>query len=116
MNPSKQEELDKLIAERFEISKTQTSSSDPVVQIAWLAKGIDIWHMTNGKMGSSPENAMHYIISSVTRLIHSETVAARKDEHDKLYEAFVLNMDIAEWHAHRVVELMRETLKGESYE
>lgn len=62
-------ELKQLIAKRIEIATTKTKSDDPIVQIAWLAQGIDLYHRSDGKRGHSPEKAMEYIISSITRHI-----------------------------------------------
>lgn len=77
-------ELEKEIKERVKVALTETKSDDPVVHLAWLAKGIDLWHRSNKKSGHSPENAMKHIISSATRLIHTETQRA-VEEHIKPY-------------------------------
>ena len=63
---------DQLIQDRVDAAKNLTQSDDEVVQIAWIADGIDLWHRSGGKHGHSPDTARHYIISSVTRLIESE--------------------------------------------
>jgi hypothetical protein len=90
VTPIKSEEkLRQLIEERIKIASTRTKSDDEVVQIAWLADGIDIWHSSDGKRGHSPAKARRYIISSVTRLITTlqrqherELVEAVKDPFD----------------------------------
>lgn len=66
------EQLEELIERRIKMASTETKSTDEVVQIAWLADGIDLWHRSSGKMGHSPANARRYIISSITRLIASQ--------------------------------------------
>ena len=68
--------IDDLIDRRVLEAKNSTKSDDEVVHIAWLARGIDLWHKSGGKMGHPPEKAERYIISSVTRLI----TEARKDQ------------------------------------
>lgn len=70
------EAIQTLIDERFKIATTKQTSTDPVVQIAWLAQGIDLWHRSGQKRGHSPEKAMWHIISSVTRLIEEEKTDA----------------------------------------
>lgn len=77
-------ELDAIIERRIEIAKDATDSNDPVVQIAWLAQGIDVWHRTNGKRGHSPNQARSYIISSVTRLLDAHTKQAIFNELQQL--------------------------------
>lgn len=67
-----EKDLKELIEWRVQIATNHTKSKDEVVQIAWLADGIDIWHKSDGKRGHSPEQARHYIISSITRLLQSE--------------------------------------------
>jgi hypothetical protein len=62
-------ELEKLIEKRIKIASTETKSDDEVVQIAWLADGIDVWYQTNGERGNSPAAVRRYLISSITRLI-----------------------------------------------
>jgi hypothetical protein len=69
-------EVDDLIEQRIKIASTESKSNDEVVQIAWLADGIDLWHRSDGKRGHSPAEAQRYIISSVTRLIASKVLEA----------------------------------------
>ena len=76
-------DIDKLIEQRIQDAKNNTKSSDEVVHIAWLARGIDIWHESGGKMGNSPDDAERYIISSVTRLISTAVREARIDENER---------------------------------
>ncbi len=78
------ESLDELIERRVNEAATKTKSPDSVVQIAWLAQGIDIWHKSNGKMGNSPEDAQRYIISSVTRLLQQEVLRGRVEVLNRL--------------------------------
>lgn len=62
-------ELDELIEKRIKIASTETKSDDRVVQIAWLADGINVWYQTNGERGNSPAEARRFIISSISRLL-----------------------------------------------
>ena len=68
-----------LIEERIKVASTQTKSNDDVVQIAWLADGIDLWHRSNGKMGHSPADARRYIISSISRYVEYVIGDGKKD-------------------------------------
>lgn len=81
-------ELDELIEQRIKTASTETKSDDPVVQIAWLADGIQVWHSSNGKRGHGPAETRRYIISSISRLIASQRkeaeLAGRIDEWRKL--------------------------------
>lgn len=86
-----EEELDQLIERRIKIASTETKSTDPVVQIAWLADGIDVWHLSKGKRGNSPAKARRYIISSVSRYVEQ----AQREMLDELEEAVAPNSDNA---------------------
>lgn len=57
---------------RKENKPSKDGTSDSVVQIAWLVQGLDVYQRSNGKMGHSLEKTMHYVISSVTRLLDKE--------------------------------------------
>ena len=75
LQPESEKELEALIAKRIEIATTKTKSDDPIVQIAWLAQGIDLWHRSDKKRGHSPEKAIGYIISSITRHIQANYIS-----------------------------------------
>jgi len=111
-------QIEKLIQERFEIAVNKTTSKDSVVHIAWLAKGIDIWHKSGGKMGHTPEDAMQYIISSVTRLLHKQDIESRLDEiknsragWSKPDHAFIINIDTGQQQDDRITSLEQELEK-----
>jgi len=113
------EDLDELIAKRIEIANTNTSSGDKVVQIAWLAKGIDLWHKSDGKFGHSPEDAMKYIISSVTRLnanlLHKQDITSRLDEMRKLHTDEIKSFGIKtyDYSGDRITSLEQELKRTE---
>lgn len=73
--PNEASELEKLIEKRIKIASTETTSDDEVVQIAWIADGLDLWYRTKGERGHSPAQTRRYIISSVTRLLQQARVA-----------------------------------------
>lgn len=69
--------LGNLIKERITASNG-TTSDDRVVQIAWLADGIDLWHKSNGQRGHSPVKARRFIISSMSRLLDEKSKDQRE--------------------------------------
>lgn len=77
-------DIDKLIEQRVQEAKTKTKSDDEVVQIAWLARGIDVWYKTNGDRGNSPDDAERYLISSITRLLDRHTTHLKAELLAKL--------------------------------
>lgn len=113
--PDGSDELDEIIEKRIRIASEQTKSEDEVVHIAWLAKGIDLWHKSNGKVGHSPEEAERYIISSVSRLIAdkqaeavTEFIESIANEGVQKTGTRIKQLDMERWAQH-----MKE-LKGET--
>jgi len=50
-------------------TRATATSDDPLVQIAWIIFGLDMWHRTNGNMGHSPDLTVEYVTSRVLRLL-----------------------------------------------
>lgn len=98
------QQRDELIEERIKLASTQTKSDDDVVQIAWLADGIDLWHRSGGERGHSPAEARRYIISSITRLVDSAVLEAENNARYLLHS--ILSSDVDSELDHSDIEEM----------
>jgi hypothetical protein len=113
---SAKDELQDTIDKRVEEAESKTTSDDEVVQIAWLASGIDIWHRSGGKHGLSPSDAVRYIISSVTRYTARQVAEAQRETEERMLIDLEMGYQIASsdggiFSVEKYLEIRRQALK-----
>lgn len=61
------DQIEKRAREIAEEARAVVVSDDPLVHIAWLIHGLDIWHRTGGKLGHSLDKTVFYVTSNILR-------------------------------------------------
>lgn len=64
---SRSRSIEERVAEIVAESQTAGSSANPLVQIAWLIHGLDLWHRTGGRMGHTLTETVEYVTSFILR-------------------------------------------------
>lgn len=58
-------EVEERVSQAISTAQSANRSADPLVSIAWLIAGLDLWHRSGGTSGHSLPECQSYVLSSI---------------------------------------------------